>query len=111
MVMFKGEDITLRQIAEEHKLPYKLVKSRHKEGFKDDDLLPKHHMGSGSENAATKLDIEKVEEIKKLLLISDLTQTDIAKRYNIDPSHVSDIKRGKRWGKVIVDVEKIIPED
>jgi len=108
---FKGEPTTLAKIAEDHDLPLCLIKGRHALGLRDDELVAKHHRGVGSENAATKLDVEKVIQIKKLLVLTDLNQREIAEMFNIDQSHVSDIKRGKRWAKVKLEMADILDQN
>ncbi len=108
---FKGVPTTLAQIAKDHGLPLSLIKGRHAIGLRDDALVAEHHLGAGNERSATKLDVKKVSEIKRLLWVTDLTQREIAEMYNIDQSHVSDIKRGKRWAKVKIDLETILAEE
>ena len=108
--VFKGRETTLAEIAIEYCLPYHLVKSRYKEGKRDDDLVKKGHQGKGNENTANKLDVDSVREIKILLITSPLNQSEIARLYNVDPSHISDIKRGKRWAKVSVSINEILQQ-
>lgn len=107
---FKGEPTTLATIAKQHNLPASLIKGRHALGLRDDALVADHHLGQGNESAATKLNVEKVKEIKILLWTSKLNQREIAELFGIDQSHVSDIKRGKRWAKVKVDLADILTE-
>lgn len=107
---FKGVPTTLAQISKDHDLPLSLIKGRHAIGLRDDALVSREHLGSGNERAARKLNVEKVLEIKKMLRLTDLTQREIAEIYGIDQSHVSDIKRGKRWVKVKIDIETILAE-
>jgi len=105
---FRGELTTLAKIAEDHGLPLSLIKGRHAIGLREGALVSPDHAGNGNERAATKLDAEKVREIKKMLVLTDLTQGEIAKIYGIDQSHVSDIKRRKRWAKVEIDLSEIL---
>lgn len=107
---FNGKKTTLHEIAETYNLPYSLIKGRHAIGLRDDDLVVRHQRYKGSKNAATKLNAEKVKKIKELLLISPLNQTEIAKLFGVDPSHISDIKRGKRWAEVTIDTESILAQ-
>lgn len=109
-VMFHGEQTTLAELAIKFQLPYELLKSRYSEGKREDELVQDGHQGMDNKNAATKLTVEKVVEIKRLLIMSPLNQTEIAKLFNVDQSHISDIKRRKRWASVVVDVEDILPE-
>lgn len=46
-----------------------------------------------------KLTLKQVDEIIDLLLNTTISQYEIAKRYNIDQSFVSDINTGKNWIK------------
>ena len=108
---FKGKKTTLKQIAKDHNLPLDLVKGRHAIGLKDDDLVVRYQRYKGSKNAATKLDAKKVAKIKELLALSDLKQHEIGRLFGIDQSHVSDIKRGKRWTEVKINLESIMTED
>lgn len=50
----------------------------------------------GSRQGGAKLIESDVVLIRSLL--GTQTQTAIAARFGVDPSHISDIKRGKRWG-------------
>ena len=107
-VLFGGESVTLTEISKRSGIPISTIKSRYRQGYRDQELVSAKHGGMDSENAATKLTVEKVREIKTLLISSKLNQTEIAQRYRIDPSHVSDIRRGKRWAKVKVTVEEVL---
>lgn len=107
---FNGDETTLAKISEKTGLPLSLIKSRYAIGLRDDDLVIPIHLGTGNERAASKLNVEKVEKIKKLLLLTDLTQREIGDIFGIDQSHVSDIKRGKRWAKVKIDIEKVMED-
>ncbi|HAS8538277.1 TPA: hypothetical protein I7730_00495 [Vibrio vulnificus] len=49
---------------------------------------------------ATKLSEEMVKELYVDILSKRLTQTQLAKKYDIDKSHVTAIKNKKRWIKV-----------
>lgn len=105
--LFKGQETTLEALSQEYGIPLTTLKGRQAAGLKDDLLVKKEHRNKDSENAAVKLTVEKVVEIKRLLLTSTLNQREIAQLFGIDPSHVSDIKRGKRWGKVKVETEEV----
>jgi len=108
---FKGEKTTLQEIADQHDLSLNLIKGRYAIGLRDDDLVVKHQRYKWSKNAATKLNAKKVATIKELLLVSPLNQTEIAKLFGVDPSHISDIKRGKRWVEVIIDAESVLAQE
>ena len=109
--VFFGEETTLAAIAEANDLSPDTIKGRYAAGLRDSDLVTKSHRGKGSENAATKLNVDMVVEIKTLLLTTTLKQHEIAKIYGVDQSHISDIKRGKRWSKVKIDAESVLSEE
>lgn len=50
----------------------------------------------GERQGAAKLTEADVLEIRSLL--GSLTQAEIARQFGVDPSHISDIKHGKKWG-------------
>jgi len=52
----------------------------------------------GSKNNFSKLTEDQVKEIFKLAATSKFTQTEIAKKFKISRTTVSDIKNKKRWG-------------
>ncbi len=49
----------------------------------------------GEANGRSKLSAADVKKIKK----SDKTNVELGKQYDIDPSQISRIKNGRRWGK------------
>lgn len=51
----------------------------------------------GEKNGQAKLTTEMVVEIKRLLNNTNLSNTEIAKMYNVHKSVISSIKRGKTW--------------
>lgn len=108
---FKGKKTTLRQIAEDHNLPLSLIKGRHAIGLRDDDLIVHYQRYKGSKNAATKLNAEKVATIKELLLVSLLSQREIGELFGVDQSHISGIKRGKKWSEVKIDIESTLAKE
>jgi len=57
-------------------------------------------MPRGSKNKNSKLNKEKVIEIKNLLEVGWFTQKEIANGYDIDPAIISNIKRGVNWAWV-----------
>jgi len=52
----------------------------------------------GEKNNFSKLTIDQVFEIRKLLRSRTMLQREIAKIYNVTPSAISDIYSGKSWG-------------
>jgi predicted XRE-type DNA-binding protein len=56
-------------------------------------------LNSGEHNHNSKLKSSEVEEIRRLLQKGDITQTEIAKKFNCNSSTISNIKTNKRWRK------------
>lgn len=56
--------------------------------------------GEGSSNASAKLTEKQVVEICDLLINSDLSFSEIGKRYGVDKSTISIISRKKNWKKI-----------
>lgn len=108
---FKGEFVGWTDLTKRFNIPLSTLVNRYNDGLRDDDLVKKSHRGKLSKNAAKKLTKNDVIEIKTLLLNSTLTQKEIALRFNVDPSHISDIKRGKRWPEIVIDVSKLLPKN
>lgn len=50
----------------------------------------------------SKLTIEQVKEIKKLLL-TKIKQIDIAKQYNVSKNLITEIKKGRAWSQIKID--------
>ena len=87
----------------------------HKNGVKTDDILSNLEWATKSENMKhadrnglrkmqrgskctwSKLDETKVAEIKILLEKSSIKQKEIAKKFGVDASLISQIKSGKKW--------------
>lgn len=110
-ILFKGEMVGWTELYKKFGIPVTTLSARYKDGLRDDALVKTSHRGKFSKNAAKKLVKEDVIEIKKLLLIGELNQQQIAAKYNIDPSHVSDIKRGKRWSEIVIDATELLPKN
>ena len=110
VTLFFGKKTTLASIAEAHNLSPDTIKGRYAAGLRDAELVKKCHRGKGSENAATKLNVDMVVQIKTLLLTTTLKQHEIAKIFGVDQGHISDIKRGKRWAKVVIHIESLLSE-
>lgn len=62
-----------------------------------EQMLEAGRSNRGERNGQAELTVTDVRQIR-VLADSGMSQLSIAKRYGIDPSHVSDIKRRKRWG-------------
>jgi hypothetical protein len=105
---FKGVPTTLKKIADQHGLPIALIESRHASGLRDEALVAPYHRGQGNERGATKLDVDKVIQIKKLLATTNMSQREIAAMFGIGDSHVSAIQRGKAWAKVKINLGEIL---
>ena len=66
----------------------------------------------GESQKDAKLDSDKVLGIKKLIEDNILSQNKIAKLFDVSPTTISDIKKGKKWnhvGKDVVKIEPILP--
>jgi hypothetical protein len=63
-------------------------------GTHDENMAEMHAKGRGN----TKLTADDVREIRRLLPVE--TQKDIAARYGVTPSAISEIKTGKKWQHV-----------
>ncbi|GIC77664.1 hypothetical protein [Moritella sp. F3] len=103
-----GKKSTLTQISKDTGIAISTLKNRHANGLRDKELINIKHGGVGNKQSATKLTENDVIEIKMLLITSKLNQKEIAAIFDADPSHISDIKRGKRWGDVVVNYDEII---
>jgi predicted XRE-type DNA-binding protein len=57
----------------------------------DNNLIPK-----GENHYSSKLSDQEVKEIRRLCSIDRVKQKDIAERYGVDPSHISDIVNYKK---------------
>ncbi len=79
--------------------------NRYESGLRGDDLVSKSHQGSGNKRAASKLTEQDVIAIKTKLEAGTFTQAAIAKQFNVHQSHISDIKRGKRWTEIQIKGE------
>ena len=58
-----------------------------------------------------KLSLEEVKEIKILLINRTMKQKDIAKKYNVTKTVISDIKLCKSWIHVIIDIPQQYEQD
>lgn len=63
-----------------------------------DDQIRHGTRNYGERNGRSHLTAEKVKSIRSMS--ATMRQRDVAKHFNIDPSTVSDIVHGKRWGHV-----------
>lgn len=63
----------------------------------------------GESQKDAKLDSDKVLAIKKLIEYNTLSQNKIAKLFNVSPTTISGIKKGKKWNHVGKDIDKIEP--
>jgi hypothetical protein len=85
----------------------KCVNPNHlKEGTQSENIKEAFERGNASQvgerNSCASLNEHEVIEIKKKLK-TDMTQTKIAEQHDINPSTVTKIKYGRRWGHVEVE--------
>lgn len=85
--------------------PFHNAKSLHRNDIKHDNQADNLYWGTTINNATdmlrnnrlnTKLDFNKAQEIRKLCS-NGQTQEQVAKMYNIQPSHVSNIVANRVW--------------
>ena len=62
-----------------------------------DRILDNHCDNSGENHGQAKLNDKKVKEIMELLEKTNMTQREIAEKFNICRSNISDINNGKIW--------------
>ena len=105
MIDFKGEKVGWTELSRRYGIPISTLVNRYESGLRDDKLISKSHQGIGNKRAASKLTKQEVREIKLKLEAGALTQEVIAKQFNVHQSHISDIKRGKRWSKIKISKE------
>ncbi|ELP8149126.1 helix-turn-helix domain-containing protein [Vibrio cholerae] len=100
MIDFKGSQIGWKELSERFGIPVSTLFNRYQSGLRNDDLVSSHHRGTLNKRAASKLTEYEVRAIKRKLEAGKLTQAAIAKQFNVHQSHISDIKRGKRWAEI-----------
>jgi len=110
-IKFKDEKVGWTELEKRHGIPKSTLISRYKNGLRNEALVAQEHKGKFSKNAAVKLTESDVIEIKKLIISSTLRQWEIAKKYGVDQSHISDIKRGKRWPEIKVDIVEALSKN
>lgn len=57
---------------------------------------------TGQKNGNCRLSVGDVKMIK-ILLKKGCSQTELAKQYNVSPTHINNIKTGKRWASVQIE--------
>ncbi len=63
---------------------------------------------TGSKNPQAKLNEEKVTEIKRLFINTDLSDTEIGKQYGVHRKTINDIRTGRMWTHILPN--EIIPK-
>lgn len=101
VLLFKGEETTLADIAEKYGVPKTTIYRRYSQGLRGDALIDRtnrlvHRTGSKSPNA--KLTQEKADEIR-LLIANKVTHAEISKLYSISTAVISEIRNNKTWVK------------
>jgi len=96
-----------REISDQSGIPLGTIVHRINTGRSLDEITHKGKLQPDRPPGATKLNEERVKELYLEILSKASTQTQLAKRFNIDKSHVTAIKNKKRWSKVTdaIDVE------
>jgi hypothetical protein len=64
------------------------------------DMVSKGRGNIGERHGRSKLTSTQVAEIRSLLSVGELTCTQIASRYGVKHGCISNIRTGRRWGKV-----------
>lgn len=54
---------------------------------------------SGSNNPNSKLNFEQLEKIYKMIFVENISHKEIAKKFNLNPKHIGQLKSGKRRKK------------
>lgn len=98
---YYGEQLTISEIAARTGLSRSTISRRMRLGKTGDQLFSKKNGNIGrSVRKPNKLTLEQVQDIFIRATVGGTTQMAIAKEFSIDPSHVSDIKNGRRWSSV-----------
>lgn len=128
-VSLSGKTFTVHSLVGEHFLdkPYGDFVLNHKDYNKENNFYKnleyvtqgdniRHNYLAGNANIGikqkdAKLNEKQILEIKKLL-DTDISQNKIAKQFNISPTTITDIKKGRKWkhiGKNFKNIKPIIP--
>lgn len=97
---YEGRYYTFKDCAEKLGIPYGTLKGRYLEGLRGEQLFCTGHRRKGKVFPGTKLTPAKVLEIYAMAHKEEFSQDEIADRFNIHQSTVSDIKLGRRWGNL-----------
>jgi hypothetical protein len=82
-IIHDGVETTLLELSKKYGIVYSTLRSRHAAGVPDSELVKDEHLGTGIEKNASKLNVEKVREIKVLLAEKALKQREIAVLFSI----------------------------
>lgn len=128
-VSLSGKTFTVHSLVGEHFLdkPYGDFVLNHKDYNKENNFYKnleyvtqgdnvRHNYVAGNANIGVKqkdakLNKKQVIEIKRLLE-TDISQNKIAKQFNVSPTTITDIKKGRKWkhiGKNLKNIEPIVP--
>lgn len=128
-VSLSGKTFTVHSLVGEHFLdkPYGDFVLNHKDYNKENNFYKnleyvtqgdniRHNYLAGNANIGikqkdAKLNEKQILEIKKLL-DTDISQNKIAKQFNVSPTTITDIKKGRKWkhiGKNFKNIKPIIP--
>lgn len=102
-ITYKNKYVTLMELSELTGIPYGTLHARYERGDRGERLWRPIGVDAqkvkGSKQHLSKLIEEQVIEIKKLLALG-VKQKDIAKKFNVSPSAVNSIAKGRTWKHV-----------
>ncbi len=77
--------------------PNHLFLGTHRDNMKDMVEKGRNFIAAGTLNGNSKHTLEQIRQIMHLLLVGNLTQTEIEKMFGIEQCQVSAIKLGRAW--------------
>lgn len=102
----KDEQYSIKQISKVFNVSQRTVShislgQSWKHLLEEGESLGEHRTAKGIRNAASKLTEDDVREIKRLLVIGNLTQRKIGNMFGVDHAIIGRIKKGKAWKHVM----------
>lgn len=102
-IAHQGRKVTLMELSEISGIDYKVIHGRYERGDRGESLIrpsgDDRKNLKGSEQHLSKLIERKVIEIKALLK-TGAKQKDLATKYNVSPSTINSIAKGRTWKHV-----------